>query len=72
MMKIKAQTIKELDTLAPVELLKMYDFMIALKITRQQPKTPVPAADYLKVREALKTCRGALADDILTEREDRI
>lgn len=72
MIKIKEQTIKELDTLAPDELLKTYDLIISLKNTPHIKKTRIPASEYLKVREALKGCKGALSEEIVSERRDRI
>jgi hypothetical protein len=59
MMKIKELVLKELDTLAPDELLLVYDVLIAFKNAHsQEVKMPFPA-EYLKVREALKTCKGS-------------
>jgi hypothetical protein len=72
MIKIKEQTIKELDTLAPDELLRMYDLIISLKNTHHKEKTYAPVSEYLKVREALKGCKGSLSEDIMLERGDRI
>jgi hypothetical protein len=71
--KIKEQTIKELDTLAPDELLKMYDLIISLKNTHHKEKAHAPdSAEYLNVREALKACKGSLSEDLLLEQGDRI
>jgi hypothetical protein len=72
MIKIKKQTIKELDTLAPDELLKIYDFIISLKNTPYKQKTCAPSPEYLKVREALKGCPGSLSEDIISERRERL
>jgi hypothetical protein len=70
--KIKEQTIKELEMLAPDELLKMYDLILSLKNTHHKEKTHIPASEYLKVREALRTCKGSLSEDIVLERDDRV
>lgn len=68
-MKIKEEAIKELETLRPAELLKVYDLIFSLKEKKQ---IEVPNAAYLKVREALRQCRGSLSEDVLLGREDRI
>ncbi len=66
MIKIKEQTIKELDTWAPDELLKMHDLIISLsKYTHHKEKAYVPISEYFKVREALKGCQGSLSEDIV-------
>jgi len=71
-MKIKEQTIKELDSLKPQELLNIHDMILSLKrkVTKRKKDESVMA--YLKVREALKQCKGSLSEDIRTGREDRI
>ena len=69
---LKEQTIKELDELKPQALAKVYDLISELKRTNQAKKSKTTAADYLKVREALKQCKGSLSEDIILEREDRI
>jgi len=75
MLNIKEQTIKELDELKPEALAKVYDLITELKRINQAKKnkpTAAAAADYIKVREALKQCKGSLSEDIMLEREDRI
>jgi len=72
MLNIKEQTIKELDELKPEALAKVYDLITELKRTNQAKKSKTTAAGYLKVREALKQCKGSLSEDIIQEREDRI
>jgi hypothetical protein len=71
-MKIKDQAIKELKELKPTELIKVYDLIISLKkrdvIDRKEKSDPA----YLKVREALRQCKGSLSEDVLAVREDRI
>jgi len=72
-MKIKEETIKELNQLPPYQLSKVYDFIQAIK------KEPLPAqpsrnrqTSYLRAREILKKCSGSLADDIAADRDDRV
>ncbi|OEU80718.1 MAG: hypothetical protein BA872_01185 [Desulfobacterales bacterium C00003060] len=72
MLNIKEQTIKKLDELKPEALAKVYDLITELKRTNQAKKSKPTAADYIKVREALKQCKGSLSEDIILEREDRI
>lgn len=71
-MKLKEQAIKKLDELEPEALARVYDLIVALKRTNQAKKSKTTAADYIKVREALKQCKGSLSEDIIQEREDRI
>jgi hypothetical protein len=72
MLNIKELTIKELDKLRPGALVRVYDLITELKRTSQAKKSKMIAADYIKVREALKQCKGSLSEDIIQEREDRI
>ena len=72
MLNIKEQTIKELNKLNPEALTRAYDLITDLKRTSQAKKSKMIAADYLKVREALKQCKWSLSEDIIQEREDRI
>jgi hypothetical protein len=71
-MKARNQAIKELSQLRPVDLLEVYNLIISLKDKAGGDRSEPPTDAYLRVREALKGCRGALADDILAAREDRI
>ncbi|MDI6891228.1 MAG: hypothetical protein QMC83_09900 [Thermodesulfovibrionales bacterium] len=70
-MKIKEQAIKELELLGPSELMKLYEIIISLKTKPKKPKIKKELG-YLRVRKALAQCKGALSDDILLLREDRI
>ena len=72
MLNLKEQTIKELDELKPQALAKVYDLITELKRINQAQKNKPIAADYIKVREALKQCKGSLSENIILEREDRI
>lgn len=40
------------------------------KVQKEQVKEPLSA--YIRVREALKQCKGSLSEDILLNREDKI
>jgi hypothetical protein len=72
MLNIKEQTIKELNELNPEALARVYDLISELKRTSHTKKIKTTTADYIKVREALKQCKGSLSEDIIEEREDRI
>lgn len=70
-MKIKEETIKELNQLPPYQLSKVYDFIQAIK---KEPAQPLRnrQTSYLRTREILKKCSGSLADDIVADRDDRV
>ncbi len=70
--KIKEQTIKELETLGSSELIKVYEMIISLKTKQEKYKAKKGKLAYLRVRNDLKQCRGSLSDDISLLREDRI
>jgi hypothetical protein len=69
-MKLKEQTIKELEYLEPSEIIKVYDMVIALKSVQIKPvkKSGLP---YMKARKALENIKGSLGNDIALLREDR-
>ncbi len=71
-MKVKEQAIKELETLKPTELMMVYDLILLFKgkIPKQSGKERLPA--YIRVRNAIKQCKGSISEDILLAREDRI
>ncbi len=71
-MKIKEQTIKELEDLGSSELMKVYEMIISLKTKQEKYKTKKGQPAYLRVRNALKQFKGSLSEDILLLREDRI
>ena len=71
-MKVKEQTIEELNHLKPTEILKVYNLVLSLKDNKNDARPERDKTAYLKVREALKRCKGSLAEDILSQREERI
>jgi len=71
-MKLKEQTKKRLDELAPKALAQVYDLITELRREGGSRVKKATSNDYLKAREALKPCKGSLSEDILQEREDRI
>jgi hypothetical protein len=75
-MKAKEQIIQELNHLNRLEILKVYNLISALKSNMPQgdkgKRSRRFSTAYLRAREALKNCKGSLADDIIAEREDRV
>ena len=71
-MKIKDQAIKELKELRPTELIKVYDLILSLKKRTLNGRREKSVPAYLKVRGALKQCKGSLSEDIISVRQDRI
>ena len=70
-MKIKEQTIKELEELRPAELFRVYELILSLKKTKEK-QFKEPTLAYMRGREALRQCKGSLSEDILAARENRI
>ena len=71
-MKMKEQAIKELEALNPADMLKVYDLILSLKEKKIEQPVKGRLPGYLRVREALKQCKGSMSEDILLSREDRI
>lgn len=71
-MKIKEQTLKELETLSPSELNIVYDLIFSLKSKMDRKQIGKPHQAYKRVRDILKVCHGTLSDDVIRLREDRI
>ncbi|MFO7985944.1 MAG: hypothetical protein R6U38_08765 [Desulfatiglandaceae bacterium] len=71
-MKLKEQTKRSLDELEPKALSQVYDLITELRRAAGRKLRKTAGEDYLKVRDALRPCKGSLTDDILMEREDRI
>ncbi|MHB1646606.1 MAG: hypothetical protein EVG15_09810 [Candidatus Acididesulfobacter diazotrophicus] len=70
-MKLKDQTIKELESLEPSEIIKVYDMVIALKSV-QIKSVKKAGLSYIKARKALENIKGSLGKDIVLLREERI
>lgn len=71
-MKIKEQTVKDLDKLEPAELHVVYDLIQSLKGKAIRRPSGKAKGSYQKVREALRTCKGSMSDDIIHARQDRV
>ncbi|MEW6697566.1 MAG: hypothetical protein AB1341_09505 [Bacillota bacterium] len=63
-MQAKERLLKEIESLSPNNILKIYDLVLTLKkqnpqaISRKNPK------GYLRTRAALRNCKGSLSEDI--------
>lgn len=71
-MKIKEQAIKELESLGPAEVIKIYETIISLKKGPKERKAKKGSLSYMKVRNALKKCKGSLSEDIILLRAERV
>ncbi len=71
-MKLKEQAKRRLDELEPKALAQVYDLITELKGAAGPRARKATSNYYLKVRDALRPCKGSLSEDIIHEREDRI
>lgn len=71
-MKIKEQTIKELETLGPSDLYVVYDLIQSMKVKQKKQRSSGTGQGYQRVRDILKHCKGSMSDDILNDRADRV
>ncbi len=74
--KVKEQIIQELNLLNRIEIFKLYNLISAIKSDTPPKEKAKPSmrfnTAYLKARKALQNCKGSLADDIISDREERI
>lgn len=70
-MEIKEKAIKEIEALKPDELLIVNDLILSLRSKIRAPKSK-ERLSYVKVKEALRGCKGSLSEDVLSAREERI
>lgn len=71
-MKLKEQTLKELDGLNPSELCAVYDLIISMKTKKRPRLQGSQSIASRRVRESLKLCKGSFSADIINGRADRI
>jgi len=71
-MKLKDSAIKELESLNPSEMMRVYEMIISLKTIPPKHKVKQGISAYMRVRNALKQCRGSLSEDLISQREDRV
>jgi len=71
-MKLKEQTIREIEDLTPRELGSIYDLILCLKNKRPESTIRDSRPHYKKVRTVLSKCKGSLSEDIISARRDRI
>ena len=71
-MEIREKAISEIKQLNADKLITLYEIILSLKKTDSLVRQEKKSLAYLKVRELLNPINGALADDIISMREDRI
>jgi len=71
-MQAKERLIKEIESLGPHNILRVYDLVLTLKKQDKKIQFKKPNNGYMRTRLALKNCKGSLSDDIIKERNDRI
>ena len=74
MTKIKQRIVEALDTVDPDEMLTLYSVVCGFVSGHTaRGEVRVPQADvFIRVRKALSGSPGAMADDILRFRDDRV
>lgn len=71
-MQAKERLIKEIESLGPHNILRVYDLVLTLKKQDKKVESKKARNGYLRTRLALRNCKGSLGDDIIQERNDRI
>jgi hypothetical protein len=71
-MQAKDRLIKEIESMGPHNILRVYDLVLTLKKQDKKIQFQKPNNGYLRTRLALKNCKGSLSGDIIKERNDRI
>ncbi len=73
-MQAKERLKKEIESLDPHNILRVYDLVLSLKNQDKDKKAEAKKAGngFRRTRLALKNCTGSLSDDIIEERNDRI
>ena len=70
-MTSKELLIKELETLGPLEILQIRNYIHQLKNTGKKNIAKVEEVDMEAVRKSLSKIKGSMSDFISSEREDR-
>jgi hypothetical protein len=71
-MQAKERLKKEIESLDPHNILRVYDLVLSLKNQDKKAEAKKAGNGFLRTRLALKNCAGSLSDDIIEERNDRI
>lgn len=71
-MRLKERLIKEIETLSPDNVLKIYNIIINLKKKDNRVTSDKKTRGYLRVRAALKSFKCSFSDAISEERNDRL
>jgi excisionase family DNA binding protein len=70
--EVKELLIKDLDQLSVRNIEKIYDLATTLKEEEASVRNSDSLDAYMRVRQALSSFSGSLADDLLKERNDRL
>ncbi len=71
-MELKKQAIDEINKLGPAELAIVYDCIQFIKKGKETVRSSEKRQSYLRSQEILKKCKGALTEDIIEGREERL
>lgn len=72
-MKLTMQLIREIEKLAPGDLITVQNLVLALQVKAVRPSRSALINGRDKVRTALSSCRDNLSETIIAERqEDRL
>lgn len=71
-MQAKERLLKEIESLSPQHILKVYELVLAVKKQEKKVTAKNNPPGYLRTRAALKNCNGAFSEDVLEERNDRL
>jgi len=71
-MQAKERLKKEIESLSPDNILRVYDLVLILKKQDKNLEIRKARNGYLRTRLALRNCTGLLSNDIIEERNDRI
>lgn len=71
-MRAKERLLKEIESLNPQNILRVYDLVLTLKKKDRKIELIKSTQGYLRARLALGDYKGSLSNDIIEERNDRI
>lgn len=67
-MEVKERLLREIDTLNPRGIMKVYDLVLTLKKKEKAHPNKGTDCGHISARYALKHCVGSLSDDIVEGR----
>lgn len=71
-MQAKERLLKEIESLSPHHILKIYDLVLTLKKQDHQVISRKNLTGHLRTRSALRNCKGSLSEGIVKERNERL